>query len=315
MAAAATTVDAKSTKNLKMGDLMARFRCEDSCRAYLEALRWPDGLRCVRCGSDKVVRIKNRPQYECRAAECGYHFSVTAGTKLHDSHLELWKWFLVAYLMIHSKKGMSAKQIQRMLGGSYKTAWYLCHRIRGAMAVINKRDGKLSGIIEIDETLVGGKVRTPDATGHAIKFDNKEIVMAAVERGGRVRFGVVRNRGKGTIQKFIKDVTEDATSAYYTDEHGAYNGIGDDNTDHRTVTHSKFQWVNGQVHTNTVEGVFSLLKRAIIGAYHKVGSQHLQAYLEEIAFKYNNRSNPYLFRETLKALLFSEPLEYKKLTS
>src|SRR6266850_5074642 len=141
--ATAVAIPTESTKGLTMGDLMARFRCEDSCRAYLEALRWPEGLRCVRCGSDRVVRIKNRPQYECRAPECGYQFSVTAGTKLHDSHLELWKWFLVAYLMIHSKKGMSAKQIQRMLGGSYKTAWYLCHRIRGAMGVVNEQQGKL----------------------------------------------------------------------------------------------------------------------------------------------------------------------------
>ena len=301
---------ADGTKNLTMGDLMLRFRCEDACRDYLEALRWPEGVRCPRCDCGKVGRIPTRNQYEC--AECRYHFSVTAGTKIHDSHLPLWKWFLVTFLMIHAKKGISAKQLQRMVGGSYKTAWHLCHRIRDAMRVVNDNQDKLSGIVEIDETWIGGK---NIGMGKSNRTLGKEIVIGAVERGGRVRLGVIPNFGKKTMHNWIRRVTADETRAYFTDEHASYKGIADHNTEHWTVTHSKKIWAVGQVHTQTIEGVFSLLKRSILGSYHKLSAKHLPAYLEETAFKYNNRSNPYLFRETLIALLESEPLEMKQLTA
>lgn len=300
-----------STKNLTMGDLMARFRCEDACREYLEALRWPDGVRCPRCESDTVSVVKGRNQYQCRANGCRYHFSVMAGTKLQDSKLPLWKWFLTVFLMIHAKKGISAKQLQRMVGGSYETAWFLCHRIRAAMKDFD--DEKLTGEIEIDETFVGGRERHPDP--EFLRFGNKEIVIAAVERGGRkrVRFDVIPNRGKRTLHKWVKETTADDTKVYYTDDHRSYQGIGDENTEHHTIVHSKKEWVHEKVHTNTVEGVFSLLKRALIGSYHKVGSKHLQSYLDEVAFKYNNRGNPYLFRETLRALIGTEALPYDQL--
>lgn len=133
--------------------LIERFGSEDKCRAYLEELRWPDGVRCPRCDSAKVSRIKTRKQFDCEG--CRYQFSVTAGTLFHDSHLPLWKWFLAIYLIVESKKGISAKQLQRMLKVSYKTAWYLSHRIRDAMGEAEQPG--LLGIIEADETWHGGK--------------------------------------------------------------------------------------------------------------------------------------------------------------
>lgn len=316
-AAASKAPRKRDTKGLTMGDLMARFRCEDACREYLEQLRWPDGPGCPRCKETRVGKLKGRDQYECYEKTCGYHFSVTAGTKLHDSHLPLWKWFLVTFLMIHAKKGMSAKQIQRMVGGSYKTAWYLCHRIRAAMKEVDS--AKLTGEVEVDETFIGGEAPQRE------KYDNKSVVMAAVQRdSGRVRFRVVPDRKKTSIKRFAEEVIDGKAEAIYTDEWRNYRGIGDHDTKHETVRHAPYydreekrmrrDWVHGKVHTNTVEGVFSLLKRAIIGSYHKVGKQHLQAYLDEVSFKYNHRGNPYLFRETLKALILSDPLEYKDLT-
>lgn len=310
-----------STKNLTLGDLMARFGCEDACRDYLEQLRWPKGPRCPRCDSEKAFALRGRNQYECGNGDCGYHFSVTVGTKLQDSKLPLWKWFLATYLIVHAKKGISAKHLQRMLGGSYKTAWFLCHRVRAAMADINDRDAKLSGMVEVDETYIGGKPRKPGAvdpktgkreTGRGTR---KTPVMAIVQREGKVRLSVLDSVSAPKMIPEIWESVDGKTTTIITDALGAYEGVGRRvSGGHKTIKHSDGEWVHGKIHTNTVEGVFSLLKRAIVGSYHKVGKQHLQAYLDEVEFKYNNRGNPYLFRETLNALILSDPLGYRHLT-
>src|SRR6266850_3474239 len=161
--------------------LIEQFGSEEKCRAFMEALRWPKSIKCPRCESEKVSRIKARPQFDCDS--CRYQFSATAGTVFHDSHLPLWKWFLAVYILCESKKGISANQLKRMLGVSYKTAWYLCHRIREAMTAGLKFEGKLrGGIVEMDDTRVGGEAQkwrpTPD----------KIYVVGMVERGGRLRF-------------------------------------------------------------------------------------------------------------------------------
>lgn len=298
-----------STKNLDMGTLMARFRCEDRCRDYLEQLRWPEGVRCPRCEADKVFPLEGRNQYECGNGECGYQFSVTVGTKLQDSKLPLWKWFLAVYLMIHAKKGISAKQLQSMLGGSYKTSWFLCQRIRAAMKELDQEP--LSGVVEIDETFVGGKKK---GSGQGSYHKHRPVVMGAVSRDGKARFRVVPNRQSKHVLAFVKDTTGKDTEAIYTDSLPTYRGMDSGrNTKHRAVNKFKGEWVSGKVHTNTVEGIFSLLDRSIIGAYHKVSRKHLQAYLDEVAFKYNNRRNPYLFRDTLVALIGTESLTYARL--
>jgi len=233
---------------------------------------------------------------------------VTAGTIFHDSKLPLWKWFLASYIMAESKKGVSANQMKRMLAISYKTAWYLCHRIRAAM-----KDGEgalLSGIVEVDETYVGGKRRSGGA-GKALK--NKTMVFGAVQRGGNVRLRVGPNNSRKVLHGFIKDMVHDDAEAIYSDQHQSYVGLKDYNTRHESVNHAQEEWVRGDVHTNTVENVWSLFKRSIIGSYHQLSAKHLDSYLDEMAWRFNNRENPYLFRDTLIRLLGAETLEYKEL--
>ena len=288
-------------------ELIERFGNDEKCREFLEQLRWPNGVVCPRCASKSVSTIEDRPQYDCNA--CRYQFSVTAGTMMHDSHLPLWKWFLTAYMMIESKKGVSANQIKRTIAVSYKTAWYLCHRIRAAMTDVNPEP--LTGVLEADETLVGGKKR---GMGRGYT-GNKVTVAGVVSRGGEIRLKVISDRTRETLHKFLKDNTADDATAIYTDDWEAYKGIADHNTIHETVNHSIEEWVRGDVHTNSVEGVWSLLKRAIIGSYHQVSHKHLDAYLDELEFRFGNRNNPYLFREVATRLLSSDTLTYQSLTA
>lgn len=286
-------------------NLIENFGSEEKCREYLEQVRWPEGVTCPRCGCKSVSTIENRHQYDCN--DCRYQFSVRAGTIFHDSHLPLWKWFLAAYMMIESKKGVSANQIKREIEVSYKTAWYLCHRIRAAMSDAAK--APLTGVLEADETLVGGKVA---GKGHGYK-GNKTTVAGIVSRGGDVRLQVIPDRSRETLHAFIKQHAHDDASAIYTDDWEAYKGIADHNTKHDTVNHSAKEYVRGDVHTNTVEGVWSLLERSIIGSFHQVSKKHLDAYLDELEFRFGNRNNPHLFRETIKRLVAAETLKYETL--
>lgn len=305
------------TKNLTLVELVDRFAHEDECHEYLAELRWPNGIRCPDCDHDGASYKRKRRQYDCN--KCRRRFSVRAGTIFNDSHLPLRKWFLAVYIMVQSKKSVSAKQLQRMLGVSYKTAWYLCHRIRKAMADDTGR--KLDGIVEVDETFLGGKRES------ATRMQNKSVVMAAVERGGHVRLRAVPNRRAKHVRKFVEETVSPEAEAAYTDEYRGYDGAFGE-VPHDSVRHSprmtrqpdgtiknEVEWVHGQVHTNTVEGVFSLLDRSIIGAYHKVSKKHLPRYLHEVEWRYNNRDNPYLFRDTLLELVRCDPLKYKKLTA
>ena len=295
------------TQDMNLIKLVDQFHSEDRCREYLETLRWPDGLACLRCGSIKVSRSYKRHQFICE--DCKYNFSVTAGTILHDTHLPFNKWFMAVYLMIEAKKGVSASQLHRTLDISYKTAWYLCHRIRAAVA--DASPVKLKGIVEIDETFVGGEVR---GKGHGYK-GNKAIVVGAVQRGGKIVLQVVPDRTRKTLHAFADANIADEAEAIHTDDWAAYRGIGDEDTRHKTVNHSIKEYVRGDVHTNSIEGVWSLLKRSIVGSFHKISIKHLDAYLDELEWRFNNRDNPLLFRDTLIRLLQSDNLEYKTLTA
>ncbi len=296
---------AKQSDTMNLMKLMVDFDTDKECRDALEQLRWPEGVRCPRCEGEKVYRAEPRKQFDC--ALCGYQFSVTSGTIFNDSHLPLPSWFAATYLICESKKGMSANQIKRTLGVSYKTAWYLCHRIRAAMK--DATPEALRGTIEFDETWIGGKVR---GMGKGYR-KNKAAVVGAVQRGGEIRLKVVKRVNKYHVQKFIKSVVDDDAERYMTDESYVYNKLADQNTTHETVNHKAEEWVRGDMHTNTVEGVWSLLKRSIIGSYHQLSAKHLPAYLDEISFRYNNRDNDYLFRDTLTALLAAQPMPYKDL--
>jgi transposase-like protein len=298
----------KPKQQMDLVKLIEQFGSEDRCHDYLEALRWPNGIRCPRCDSDKISRLAKRRQFDCDS--CRYQFSVRAGTIFHDSHLPLWKWFLATYMICESKKGISANQLKRTLNVTYKTAWYLCHRIRAAMK--DDEPQVLEGTIEIDETYVGGRRKNVGAGYKA----NKTMVMGAIERGGAVRFRVERHAKQGTtilFHRFVRDNVGGEAVAIYTDQHVGYRGIGDENTRHETVDHGAEEWVRADVHTNTVEGVWSLFKRSLVGSYHQLSAKHLDAYLDEFAFRFNNRDNPYLFRDTLLALIREDALPYKEL--
>jgi transposase-like protein len=296
-------------------ELIERFGSEDKCHTYLEELRWPEGVQCPRCGSDKISRIKARRQFDCDG--CRYQFSVRVGTLFHDSKLPLWKWFLAVYMMGESKKGVSANQLKRMLGVSYKTAWYLCHRIRAAMH--DESSPLLHGIVEADETYIGGKLRpgtyktAREAKQH--RLDNKTVVLGAVERGGQVRLRMAPDATSESVKGFLADVVADDAEAIYTDAHRSYRGIADEDTRHEWVDHSRDEWVRGHVHTNTVESVWSLFDRSVIGAYHKLSVKHLPAYLDEAAFRWNNRENPFWFRDTILRLVKGDTLTFAELTA
>ena len=293
------------TADMNLVQLMQELDTDSECRTALEELRWPDGVRCLNCASDRVSRIPSRRLFQCNA--CTHQFSVTTGTIFHDSHLPLTKWILAIYLMVESKKGMSANQIKRTIAVSYKTAWYLCHRIRAAMADADAP--KLAGTVEVDETYVGGKVR---GKGRGYKA-NKAIVVGLVQRKGKIRLQVVPGNDKETLHAFIHSHAADKTENIYTDQHPAYVGIGDANTRHETVNHSIEEWVRGDVHTNGIESVWSLLDRSIMGSFHHVSVKHLDSYLDELEWRQNNKENAYLFRDTLAKLLASDNLSYQEL--
>ena len=285
--------------------LFAAFDTDAECRQALEDMRWPNGVTCPRCQSDSISRIKERKQFDCNA--CRFQFSVTAGTIFHDSHLPLPKWFIAIYLMCESKKGISANQLKRTIGVSYKTAWYLCHRIREAM-----KDGSpslLKGVVEVNETYVGGRKR---GIGKGRGRENKSIVLGAIERGGALRLKVAKDNKRRTLHAFGRETTDHPTQIC-TDEWPPYRGIADADTRHDTVNHRAEEWVRGTVHTNTVEGAFSLFKRSIVGSFHQVSGKHLDRYLDEFEFRFNNRKNPYLFRDTVTRLAKGDTLPYERL--
>ncbi len=293
--------------SISLVDLMQHFPTDEKCRTMLEELRWPDGVRCPHCNGVKNYRTK-RDQFFCDT--CSYQFSVTSGTIFHDTHLPLQKWFLTIWLVTHSKKGISANQVKRTIGVSYKTAWYLCHRIRAAMT---EHDApQLNGTVEVDETFIGGKLKGR-GTGRGAYLKNKAIVIGVIQRGGKVRLQVIDRTDRKTLHRFIKDHTAPDTEVIVTDDWRAYRGIGDHDTKHEIVNHSAKEYVRGDIHTNGIENVWSLLKRSVTGTYHKLSVKHLDAYLDELEWRFNNRENPYLFRDTLMKLLGSENLEYKEL--
>ncbi len=294
-----------NTPNINLVQLTEQFRTDDKCREALEQLRWRKGPTCPRCDS-KATKIANRFQYDCDS--CHYQFSVTAGTIFHDSHLSLWKWFVATALLCESKKGMSACQIQRTIGVSYKTAWYLCHRIRSAMLEVAPE--KLDGTVEIDETYVGGKKRR-----WRPKSD-KAVVIGIRQRNGDLRLIHAKDAKSATVREIINANIGGHVEVIMTDESAIYPWALDkmQKNLHKTINHTR-EYAHGDVHTNTVESAFSLLKRGIMGTWHKVSAKHLPAYLDEMVFRFNNRKNQFLFRDTLIKLIISPNLEYKELTA
>ncbi|MCH9019107.1 MAG: IS1595 family transposase [Proteobacteria bacterium] len=266
------------------------FTDETKAREYLEAQRWPNGPYCPHCGEyENVRKLKGKSHrpglHQCNS--CRQHFTVTVGTLYERSHVPLNKWLLATHLLCASKKGMSAHQLHRMLGVTYKTAWFMAHRIREGLREFNP--GPLGGenkTVEADETYVGGKAKNR-AFGPPPK---KEIVFALVERDGKVHSFHVPAVNAKTLRPIL--VTQiDRKSYLMTDEAGAYVRVGREFAGHGTVNHSIKEYVRGKFwHTNTVENYFSILKRGINGVYQHVSQKHLKRYLGEFDFRYNERS-------------------------
>jgi transposase-like protein len=291
-------------------EMLAKYSTDEKCREILTKLRWPEGVTCSRCKERQVCYLESRKQFEC--ASCGYQFSVTTGTVFNDTHLPLEKWFAATYLLCEAKKGMSACQVQRTLGISYKTAWYLCHRVRAAMVEVNR--AMLDGKVEMDETYVGGK---GIGKGRGYKHE-KEVVIGIRQRGGDLRFFHASDARSGTLEKYIRENISEDVDILFTDDYLPYRSAAKNlrqDGRHKTIRHKLKIYAKGDIHTNTVESAFSLLKRGIMGTWHKISAKHLQAYCEEMTFRFNRRKRPDLFVDTLRHMITAPVLTYEKLTA
>jgi transposase-like protein len=302
------------------------FNDADKAREYLEAQRWPDGPVCPHCGSLKATSLdgaKHRPGlYQCNETECREQFTVTVGTVMERSKIPLHKWLLAIHLLGSSKKGMSAHQLHRTLEITYQSAWFLCHRIRAAMADDGSTPmGGEGKIVEADETYFGNKKerRTTRTSGEPfIKKGkrggpaNKRPVVSLVERGGSVRSFHVGHATAATVGKIVADNVARETRLH-TDESRLYTEVGSKFAAHETVKHSVGEYVRGEVHTNTIENFYSVFKRGMTGVYQHCSEKHLHRYLAEFDFRYNNRSKLGI-EDTERAARIIKGAEGKRLT-
>lgn len=283
-----------------------RFNDETAARAWLEAQRWPDGRVCPHCGNADQAKLKalagkaHRPGL-CQCAECREQFTVTVGTVMERSKIPLAKWVLGLHLMAASKKGVSAHQLHRMLGVTYKTAWFMAHRLREAMAPLPGSQGPIGGagkVVEADETYFGKteeKHVSPSRKGRPYtkqgksNLRNKMAVVALVERGGSVRSFHPAVATKENVVGIVKAHIA-AESRLMTDESRLYSGLSAHFIEHQTVKHSVGEYVRGDVHSNTVENYFSVFKRGMRGIYQHCAEKHLHRYLAEFDFRYNTRA-------------------------
>jgi IS1 family transposase/transposase-like protein len=291
----------KPVHQLTAAEFERMFPDEDACKAYLVARRWPDGVHCPRCGNPKVYDLKSREwHWQCeQCAPDGYRFSHIAGTVFENTNKPLRDWFRVIHLMLTSKKGMSALQIYRFMGfGSYKTAWYMCHRVRAAVA--DRDFEKLAGVVEVDETFVGGKAksrhkdRRGGGGGTGGVSSGKAVVAGAVRRKGNVVARVIENVRASTLTAFVHEAVSHKVSLLCTDQWVGYKHL-DKEYPHVVVDHAKGDYVVGAIHTNTIEGFWSLIKRGCVGTFHKVSKKYHPLYVAEFQFRYNNRENADIF--------------------
>lgn len=261
-------------------DFETEFPTSEACFEWLKDHRWPEGIHCQKCQKvTKHHRIKNRSSYTCDY--CGSQVYPTAGTIFHKSATPLRVWFQVIYRMSATRCGISAKQIQRETGVTYKTAWRMCREIR---SLLGGDIEKLGGEVEVDETYVGGKGTGKRGRGAS----NKTIVVGAAQRKGKVVAKVIPNVKRSSLIPFmVKKVDRNAT--LYTDEFPSYDHMARYGFNHKRIEHSTKVYVRGNIHTNSIEGFWSLVKRGISGVNHAVSPKYLQCYLDEYAFRYSHR--------------------------
>jgi ISXO2-like transposase domain/Transposase zinc-ribbon domain len=288
--------------SMSLSDLNHRFGTEEACRAFLVKLRFPNGVSCVRCGAEKVSPVKGRWAWQCRqCSPNGYRFSPLVGTIFENTNYPLVTWFQVIFLMCQSKKGMSALQIHRTIkSGSYRTAWYMCHRIRAAMESDDFK--KLMGVVEVDETYVGGRPENRHRSERKRRAGRrmKVPVVAAISRKGKVVAKVIEHADIPTLDGFVNEVVSEDVSLIATDEHWGYSKLGR-KFPHETVKHRAGEYARGVVHTANLDSFWALLKRGIVGNYHQVSRKYLPFYLAEFTFRHNNRKSPDLFEAVVKA--------------
>jgi len=269
---------------------------DEACLKYLVARRWPEGVHCPRCGNADLYDASSYKPFHWQCRECapqGYRFSCLTGTIFENTKKPLRDWYRVAHLMLASKKGMSALQIQRMMGfGSYETAHSMCHKIRAGLIAPEQ---KLGGIVEMDETWIGGKNKNRHWKKR--KFGptaGKTPIIGAVERDGNVIARVLKRVTAQAMLDFVNEAVSNKVSLLATDSAGYYSDYLR-HFQHATVDHSKHQYVIGAVHTNTIEGFWSIFKRGVVGTFHKMSAKYMPLYVAEFQFRYNNRRNPDMF--------------------
>lgn len=317
-------------KTTRVGKSLIEIKDElgtaEQCLAFLENLRWPDGVRCLQCGSARIgkyvslgrekrdaegvltgTRCPDRHIYHC--LDCKEQFTAMSSTIFNDSHLPLQKWMMAVAIMCNAKKGVSAKQLQRDLGVSYKTAWYLAQRIRQAMILGNWTDEKMTGTVEADETYIGGKYTKRSKRA---KYD-KPAVFGMIEREtGRVHAKHIPQANQWQIgQEMDAHVIPDAHMM--TDESRLYLNLTRKGFKHEIVVHSNKEWVRGDVHTQGIDGFWGLLKRGVIGTFHQISVKHLDRYIQEFSYRWNGRENQNMFVLTVACLSLGSPLPYANL--
>jgi transposase-like protein len=296
-----------------------QFQDKDKAREFLENLRWPNGPVCPHCDCTTAYKLTAKPNskrpvrpgvWKCK--DCEQQFTVTVNTIFEDSHIPLNKWLLAIHLLCASKKGISSHQLHRMLGVTYKSAWFMTHRIRYMMGQSSYQK-KMKGVVEADETYIGGKRKNSGGVGRPDSYSHKQPVFSVLQRNGDVRsFHVHRVTAENLIGTLRSNVEAEATVV--TDGYSSYDRVGTKFDRHEVINHSEGEYSRKAkdgfvVHTNTVEGFFGLLKRGLTGTYHQVGSHHLHRYLAEFDFRYNARK----ISDTDRTLLALSQAEGKRL--
>lgn len=276
------------TEQFSLGVFLRKYKNDEACLEEIFNIRFKDGAICQnpKCPAynkiSKFYKIKGRPVYQC---SCGYQISPLAGTVFEKTTTPLQYWFYAIFVMANTRSGVSAKQLQRELGVTYKTAWRMFKQIRMLMAEVG--GGMLDGIVEVDETFVGGKT-TNRKSKYGLGPVNKQVVMGMVQRGGKVYMKHVPNTGKWTLLNQIK-TNVSPKARIYTDEYSSYKNLPKFGWEHDLVKHSAYEFARGEVHTQNIENVWSHLKRGLTGVYRSVSPKYLQAYADEYSFRYNHR--------------------------
>jgi len=270
-------------KTFTVHDFFKRFPDDDACLDHLMEIRYGHVLECPKCGKEaRFARLKKMPAYSC--PWCGHHIHPMAGTPFWRTRTPLQKWFYAMYLFTTTRHGVPAKELQRQLGVTYKTAWRMGHEIRKYMGDTDGDDG-LSGHVEVDETYIG-------KSGEDGRFfQNRTVIFGMVERGGNLIARVVPDNKKATLQAHIREHVAQGTMIS-SDEWLGYRGLARHGYDHQTVTHRRKEWVRGETHTNNIENLWAQLKRSIKGAHIHVSKKHLPKYLAEFEYRFNMRNRP-----------------------